>query len=251
VNPGTDARPATPLWRRIGGTLYALHRPPRTLPIPLGPMLRRHRARVTGVIHVGGHKGEEAASYAASGIDTVFWVEANPELIPGLRENVAPLGGVVLQGAVSDRDGDAVKFHVTDNFQSSSILLLGTHREHYPHIQVTHDVELRTTTLDTLLAEQPIERVNYLDLDIQGAELLALRGARRLMGQIDYVYTEVNREEVYVGAPMVEEIDDFLSEFRMRRVETRWTPDGWGDAFYVRDPLPAWRNPRTLLPMRV
>lgn len=239
------------MWRRIAGSLYAIHRPPRTLPFPLAALLRRHRAHVTGVVHVGGHVGEEAPSYAACGIDTVFWIEANPELIPRLTQNVAPYGGVVLEAAVSDRDGEEIELRVTDNLQSSSILPMGTHVEHYPDIVVTDHVRLRTVTLDTLLADQPTQDVNYLDLDIQGAELLALRGARGLLGQLDYVYTEVNREEIYVGAPMVEELDEFLADYDMRRVETRWTPEGWGDAFYVRRPVPRWRNPRVLLPMRV
>jgi hypothetical protein len=46
--------------------------------------------------------------------------------------------------------------------------------------------------------------------------------------------TEVNRDEVYKGCPMVEELDDYLKEYGFERVETTWDGVTWGDAFYVK-----------------
>jgi hypothetical protein len=70
------------------------------------------------------------------------------------------------------------------------------------------------------------------NFDIQGAELLALKGGKDSLQHVDCLYLEVNDREVYIGCARVEEIDRFLSDFT--RVWTRITPHGWGDALYVR-----------------
>jgi viroplasmin and RNaseH domain-containing protein len=51
---------------------------------------------------------------------------------------------------------------------------------------------------------------------------------------VDYVYCEVNRDEVYENNAYIEELDEFLSEYEMDRVETDWSGGIWGDALYVR-----------------
>jgi hypothetical protein len=46
--------------------------------------------------------------------------------------------------------------------------------------------------------------------------------------------TEVNRDEVYENCCMVDEIDNFLLPYGLRRVETDWAGNTWGDALYVK-----------------
>ena len=51
---------------------------------------------------------------------------------------------------------------------------------------------------------------------------------------VDYLYTEVNSDFVYKDCALVSELDDYLIQFGLERVETNWTPYKWGDAFYMR-----------------
>ena len=71
-------------------------------------------------------------------------------------------------------------------------------------------------------------------MDVQGYELEVLKGGLETLHQVDYVYCEVNRDEVYENNAYVEEIDKFLSDYNMTRVETDWAGDIWGDALYIR-----------------
>ena len=48
----------------------------------------------------------------------------------------------------------------------------------------------------------------------------------------EYVYIEVNFEEVYLGCSQVKDIDNFLIKFGFTRVGLRDTNKGWGDAIY-------------------
>lgn len=202
--------------------------------LSLPRLIRTYDLRPTGVLHLGAHLGEEADVYAACGLRDVVWVEGNPELVPALRERVEPRGHRVVQALVSSSDADSVQFNVTNNGESSSILDLGTHRVHHPQVQVTETIELPTTTVDHLADEHGFAGLDFLNIDLQGAELLALRGATRTLDGVRYVYSEVNREPVYEGCALVGELDVFLGERGFERVVTKWTSAQWGDALYVR-----------------
>jgi len=54
---------------------------------------------------------------------------------------------------------------------------------------------------------------------------------------LDYIYAEVNEEELYVGISLLPEIDTYLEGFGFCRVGTYMTPKKWGDAFYIKKSL--------------
>ena len=75
---------------------------------------------------------------------------------------------------------------------------------------------------------------NYWHLDIQGAELLALKGAGDLLNAVDVIVTEVNTVEMYKGNPLIGDIDKYLGDRGFERALTDMTDHGWGDALYVK-----------------
>jgi hypothetical protein len=116
---------------------------------------------------------------------------------------------------------------------SSSLLEFGSHSDSYPDITYVDEIQVETKRLDSILndAEMP----NFVNLDIQGAELRALKGLGNLINKVDYIFVEVNRREVYKDCTIVRDLDSFLSEKAFRRVTTRWYyKQGWGDALYIR-----------------
>ena len=74
-------------------------------------------------------------------------------------------------------------------------------------------------------------------MDVQGYELEVLKGGTKTLEKVDYVYCEVNRDEVYENNAYVEELDEFLKGYNMERVMTSWEGQIWGDALYVRKNL--------------
>ncbi|MDQ1687344.1 MAG: hypothetical protein QOK42_319 [Frankiaceae bacterium] len=192
---------------------------------------------IRGVLHVGAHLGEEAVAYRDQGVEYVVWVEGNPDLIPKLRAHVEPLGQQVIEGLVSDVDGTQIEFHVASNSWSSSILDLGTHAVAHPEVTFTDTKTLTAHRLDTLLERDGIDpkRFDMLLLDLQGAELLCLRGASSVVAEVDYIYSEINVDELYVGCVRLPELDAFLDAAGFERVKTHLVKDkGWGEALYVR-----------------
>jgi len=122
--------------------------------------------------------------------------------------------------------------------ESSSIYEFGTHSVNHPEVTYVGKIILKSKRMDRVYEENKIEKkfANFLNIDIQGAELLALKGMGDLIKEYDYLYLEVNSEEVYMGCGLITEIDIYLEKYDFKRVETKWWGNaGWGDAFYIRN----------------
>jgi len=134
---------------------------------------------------------------------------------------------------VSDFEGQNAELY---KGMSTSLLKPSIHLEQYPHIKFNESIEVEVTTLDILAEEDEIvpEDFNFMNIDVQGYELEVMKGASKFLPHIQFIYCEVNRAEVYEGCPMVEEIDQFLSEYNFERVDTNWAGDTWGDALYIK-----------------
>jgi len=201
-------------------------------------VFRRYKIQTRGVLHLGANTGQEAEIYEKLGIQRVIWVEALEDVHARLVENVAKYPGhTALCACLSDKDGDNVVFNRANNeSQSSSFLELGTHAKEYPGTVYTERIGMRTVRADTLLKYHDL-RVGpgwFLNVDLQGAELLALKGLGDLLWCFSYAYIEVNIRELYKGCPMVEEIDAYLEPFLLVGRELKLMPQGWGDKLYTR-----------------
>jgi FkbM family methyltransferase len=145
----------------------------------------------------------------------------------------------VYQAVVSDEDNKIVEFKRTNNGQSSSILEFGTHATHYSWCVVTERTQMATITVDTFMKKNNLNPANYnfWNFDIQGAELLALKGATNALRYAKVLYLEVNTEDVYQGCAKLNELDDYLGVRGFKRIMTKMVREGWGDALYLRVPL--------------
>ena len=206
------------------------------------------RRPIRGLIHIGACTGEERDVYQDLGITPVFWVEGNPATYAVLAENVRAYDGHHAICAMIGADIQAdriVDFYITSNMApglepdkrhaSSSLLPLARHLDYYPHIQVTDTIQVAVTTLDALLAAYPdMRQCNMMVLDVQGAEMLALRGASACLTQCDYLCIEVNVVELYQGCVLLPELSAYLEQHGFIPMHTQLTSCQWGDAFYRR-----------------
>ena len=175
------------------------------------------------VLHVGAHEAEEADLYAQWGAD-VLWVEANPTLADRLKER----GLNVVCGAAWSSAGP-LTLHLASNGHSSSVYPMGSHTIRHPDVRTVGTVQVEGFRLDSL----PFAP-DMLNLDVQGAELEALKGAVDLIDGVEWIYTEVSSEELYVGQSLVPELDGWLNGYGFVQVAAEWTDRGWGDALYAR-----------------
>ncbi|HVL51216.1 MAG TPA: FkbM family methyltransferase [Actinomycetota bacterium] len=67
-------------------------------------------------------------------------------------------------------------------------------------------------TLDAWCSANEVERVDFLKIDTQGAELDVLKGAEKILGTVRAVEVEVEFNPIYLGQPLFSDIDIFLRE---------------------------------------
>lgn len=214
--------------------------------------------RPRGVIHVGASVGEELAAYLLLGFSRTLMIEANPAAIPALEQNVAavnriagrfdermglasaPARASAVHCAAGAEDGE-IELHVMAVPTLSSVLPPQTGaiaRDEVEWFAVVERPRVPLRRLDRVAEELQhgwrAADFNVLRLNIQGAELMALRGAERWLAHIELVFAEVNLAERYGGCPSLEQLDEFLlGHGFVRRWGYRWDPTG-GDAVYVR-----------------
>ena len=111
---------------------------------------------------------------------------------------------------------------------------------------------IETTTLDEFCQSEGIKEIDFLQIDVQGAELQVLQGASKILGQsILAIQAEVEFSHLYQNQPLFADVDIYLREqeftlfdldkaYRLRSISPiRSTVRAgqllYGDAFYLRD----------------
>jgi len=185
------------------------------------------------ILHVGAHEAEELEQYERLQCKRIYWVEAQPSKVNALKQRLNPNLHEVIEAAVWDQDGIELELIVASNSESTSLLEFNTHKVKYPKIGESDRFKIETKKLESIIKVDA--KPDFINLDIQGVELRALKGYEKHLSNVKWIYTEVNKNELYTGCAMVSEIDMYLTEFGFIRACTRWWKnDGWGDALYIR-----------------
>lgn len=210
--------------------------------IDFGYLFQKYNIQSKGILHLGASTGQEAPKYKELGIDRVIWVEAIPDvyqqLLKHLRDIGCEEGASCINACISDESGKEVEFHISNNeAQSSSFLELGYHKIIHPTVEYIDTIKLHTLTVPVMLRRNGLnlDGIDFLNADLQGAELLAIKGMGATLSLFKYLYLEINKRDTYVGCATVEEVDKYVGEYGFKRVETgQWVADTWTDALYER-----------------
>lgn len=192
--------------------------------------------RARGVVHVGANDGEECPWYAMEGIKKVLFIEPSNVAFDLLQEKLKKYPQYdSVQALCADTDGAEITLNVANNQgQSSSILNLGRHSDVYPHITYVEKQVMSATRLDTLIeTSYSVSDYNVLIMDIQGAELTALRGSERIIKQFDVLFLECSATSLYEGGCTIQELVNFLAfyDFGLRWMDL--DTDDSGNCLFV------------------
>jgi FkbM family methyltransferase len=136
------------------------------------------------VLDCGANVGTFTRQALNAGADKVIAIEPAPENLECLRRAFAPeisSGRVVVYPkGVWDKD-DVLSLNTDhDNSAADSFVM---HPEGEDHASAGEALKLPVTTIDHLVAELKLERVNFIKMDIEGAEPKALAGGRDTMAR--------------------------------------------------------------------
>jgi FkbM family methyltransferase len=169
-------------------------------------------------VHVGANTGQEAQLYAENNLN-VLWIEPIPHVYKELVQNIAVYPAQRAHNAlVTDTSGIAFNLNIADNGgQSSSIFDLAEHKEIWPEVKYEGTINLTSETVDDILSELQFA-ADGLVMDVQGAELLVLKGCKDHIQQFKYIKAEASDFNSYDGGTTVDEIELYLKEYRFMLV---------------------------------
>jgi len=195
-------------------------------------LIAKYHIKLKGILHVGAHECEEIRHYEVFlPRNKILWIEGLKDKVEYCK-NMYP--GILIEQAIVSDKYETVKFNISNNTISSSIFDFGLHKTSYPEINYVDSFYTDTKMLKDIIHKYDIH-YNFLNLDIKGAELKALKGMEDYLHKVEYIYTEVNSDYVYKDCALINEIDEYLKKFGFERVETMWWDNvcKWGDAFYI------------------
>ena len=198
---------------------------------------RKWNIRPSGIIHIGAHRCEERDIYRDAGCDDsrVIWIEGNYELFNDVRTTLPTVH--IYNALIADQE-KTVDFIVTNNDgMSSSLLELKDHLIHHPQcLEQKRLMNQKTTTLEQFITDHSIDMLQYdfLAMDIQGCEYLALKGMTSLLKYFKGIYLEVNTAEIYKECGQLPEVTALLKDHGFEMRDIFMTPYNWGDAYFSR-----------------
>ncbi|MBX3435839.1 MAG: FkbM family methyltransferase, partial [Pirellulales bacterium] len=207
------------------------------------PLIRRFLSRLPGglpedpvILDVGSCTGAQAGEFAQVFPQArVYAFEPHPVSAAVCRTNTSRFPNVsVVEAAVGETDGRVELQAVLDgNPGASSLFVASGHQDVQPLEQ--SPIEVRALRLDTWAAREGIERCDLVWMDLQGAELLALRGMGALLSTVRAIQVEITYRELYRGQVLWPELRSFLESRGLTLVDEWPDPCGYfGDAVFVR-----------------
>jgi FkbM family methyltransferase len=202
----------------------------------INKILLNRNININGCFHIGAHECEELSFYNQLGLklEDIIWVDAIPSKVNEAIDRGIPN---VYNAVITDKNDEEIIFNISNNVQSSSVLEFGTHSHEHPWVVYIDKIKQTSITVDTFFERNNIDasKYNFWNFDIQGAELMALKGATKSIKHAKALYLEVNEKELYKNCGLISDIDVFLSQYNFKRVLTNMTIHGWGDALYILD----------------
>lgn len=195
-------------------------------------LIEKYQMKITGVIHIGAHHGQEHTLYKNNKIENVVYFEPLKSNFDILKNNVGE-DAILFNFALGNEEKEIEMFVETANMgQSSSILEPALHTKQYPHIVFDKKETVNMRKLDNVEIE--FNKYNFINIDVQGYELEVFKGSTNTLKYIDYIIAEINRDELYKNCSQIEELKTFLSEYNFELVEEAWIGGNWGDGLFIK-----------------
>jgi FkbM family methyltransferase len=163
----------------------------------------------------------------------IFSFEPDPRAIKRFRETVGDGQNVRLfEIALSDQNGETT-FYQSGGAADLSVSLRETwgmeqgwdasgsirkprnHLTDYPEITFDESLTVQTKTLDTWCNENSVEAIDFIWMDVQGAEMDVIRGGGNALAKTRFIYTEFSDRELYEGQSTLDQLLTALPAFKV------------------------------------
>jgi FkbM family methyltransferase len=95
--------------------------------------------------------------------------------------------------------------------KSSSLLPPHKHKEIFGWCKFNEKTKVRVDTLKNYVVNNGISKIDFIHMDVQGAEMMVLNGCGDFIDNIGVIFLEVANMELYKGQPLSKDIARFFS----------------------------------------
>ena len=150
----------------------------------------------------------------------IYAFECNPNTLNICKKNIEQYSDriTLIEGAVCDYDGE-IKFYPINQQKTitswkdgnpGASSLFKSNGKYQVEQYVQDEIVTNCHRLDSVMQKYGIPKVDILWMDLQGAELLTLKGLGVHLQNVKYIHTEISYREMYSGQVMFEELNNFI-----------------------------------------
>jgi FkbM family methyltransferase len=176
------------------------------------------------IFEIGSHIGIDSEKISRITGCKIYGFEPDPRNLEILRNKRSEFFHDISPLAVSDKEGRSY-FHLSsgkppeiyddsdmnrDWSASNSLKTPKKHTEIHEWCRFDFYMEVETIKLDTYCTSKGIDRIDFLWMDVQGAEDLVIKGMENIKKNIRFIYTEYNDDELYEKSPTKNQILNML-----------------------------------------
>ena len=116
----------------------------------------------------------------------------------------------------------------------SSSLLLPNENNSPEWLDFKEKINVETITLNDFFVEKELDGIDFVHMDVQGAELKVLKGAKKYLNKVKAIWLEVSNIELYKGQPLTSDIEDFMKSRGFELIKSEFEGQV-GDQFYLNE----------------
>ena len=150
----------------------------------------------------------------------IYAFECNLNTLDICKKNIEPYSDriTLIEGAVCDYDGNITFYPINQNKtittwgdgNPGASSIFKSNGKYPVETYIQDEIITKCHRLDSVMDKYDISKVDIIWMDLQGAELLALKGLGNHLQNVKYIHTEVSYKEMYSGQVMFEELNNYI-----------------------------------------
>jgi FkbM family methyltransferase len=205
------------------------------------------------LIDVGAHRGESIEAFRTLfPFGKVMAIEANPHLAQELSASYQGVHDISIRNAAVSKESGTTQFFLNQSTQTSSIYEVNRDSRDSIAIatgsadslgEINRAISVDAITLDSLVKTEEIEQIDVLKIDVQGAEVDVLEGARNALRVTSVLKLEIALFDFYTHRSSFYAIEEFTRDADLSLYALPFTSQNpmngrtdWLEAIYWREP---------------
>ncbi len=187
------------------------------------------------ILEAGAHHGEDTVIFIKKWPQaSVYAFEPCPEYFEILKRHTAPFPNIhIFPFGLTAKTG-TYNFYISQKWNGASSMLADNHLSDGLDYN-DQKIEVLCKNLDEWTVEYTIKKIDYMWLDMEGAELSMLNSAPSILKTVKAISCELNFKEYRIGMTQFDDIHSFLLKNEFSLIAIWGSSQGQATGVYIRN----------------